>query len=60
MSNDEETTGPADPLGGGRRQGERRQAQVPFAGEDRRKAERRAASDRRTSPRESDLPPDEG
>lgn len=41
----------ADPDGGGRRQGDRRQAQTPFAGEDRRKGDRRSGTDRRNSPR---------
>ena len=41
----------ADPAGGGRRQGDRRKAQLPFEGEDRRKGERRSGTDRRNSPR---------
>jgi hypothetical protein len=41
-----------DPDGGGRRQGDRRQADQPYDGPDRRKGERRSGKDRRTSPRE--------
>lgn len=44
--------GAADPSGGGRRNGDRRQAQVPFEGADRRKADRRSGTDRRTTPRD--------
>ena len=40
-----------DPAGGGRRQGDRRKEQVPFEGPDRRKADRRAGTDRRITPR---------
>jgi hypothetical protein len=43
--------GKADPSGGGRRGGDRRQAAVPFAGPDRRRGDRRSGQDRRTSPR---------
>jgi hypothetical protein len=50
----------SDPSGGGRRQGDRRKAQVPFEGPDRRKADRRSGTDRRTNPRDDDLAPDEG
>jgi len=42
----------ADPSGGGRRQTDRRKAQVPFDGPDRRKADRRTGIDRRATPRE--------
>lgn len=41
-----------DPSGGGRRQTDRRKAQQPFDGPDRRQADRRAGTDRRTTPRE--------
>jgi hypothetical protein len=41
-----------DPGGGGRRQGDRRQAQQPFDGPDRRKGDRRSGKDRRTTPRD--------
>jgi len=41
----------ADPSGGGRRQGDRRKAQVPFEGPDRRKGDRRTGTDRRAAPR---------
>jgi hypothetical protein len=41
----------ADPEGGGRRQGDRRKAQLPIEGEDRRKGERRSGTDRRSSAR---------
>ena len=40
-----------DPSGGGRRQGDRRKAQLPFEGPDRRKSDRRAGTDRRNTPR---------
>lgn len=49
----------SDPSGGGRRQGDRRKAQVPFEGPGRRKADRRSGTDRRTTPRDGDLTPDE-
>lgn len=49
---------PADPAGGGRRKADRRQAQAPFAGPDRRQGDRRTGSDRRASPRAEIL--DEG
>ncbi|WP_181443565.1 hypothetical protein [Porphyrobacter sp. YT40] len=42
----------ADRSGGGRRQGDRRKAQVPFEGPDRRQGDRRSGTDRRTTPRE--------
>lgn len=42
----------ADPRGSGRRQGDRRNAQIPIAGEDRRKGDRRSGTDRRASPRD--------
>jgi hypothetical protein len=35
----------------GRRKGDRREAQAPFEGEDRRKGERRSGEDRRATPR---------
>ncbi len=54
MSDKDSETPATDPSGGGRRQVERREAQVPFAGPDRRKASRRAATDRRTTPRAGD------
>jgi len=41
----------ADPSGGGRRQGDRRKAQVPFEGPDRRKGDRRTGTDRCAAPR---------
>lgn len=50
----------ADPSGGGRRGGERRQNGEPFAGPDRRKAERRTGADRRTTPRSDFGDADEG
>jgi hypothetical protein len=40
-----------DPAGGGRRQTDRRKAQLPFEGEDRRKGDRRSGNDRRSTPR---------
>lgn len=49
---DKDSTSPApDAAGGGRRQTDRRQAQEPFTGEDRRKGERRSGTDRRSNPR---------
>jgi len=42
----------SDPSGGGRRQGDRRKAQLPFEGPDRRKGERRSGVDRRATPRD--------
>jgi hypothetical protein len=48
------TDAPADPSGGGRRQGDRRRADLPFEGPDRRKGERRSGADRRAAPREGD------
>ena len=47
MSDDTKT----DPSGGGRRQGDRRKAQLPFEGPDRRKGDRRSGIDRRNTPR---------
>jgi hypothetical protein len=45
--------GPAqDPSGGGRRQGDRRQADLPYDGPDRRRGERRSGIDRRATPRD--------
>lgn len=51
MADTDSTIPGADPEGGGRRQTDRRRTQAPFEGEDRRKADRRSGSDRRTSPR---------
>lgn len=49
---DTDSTSPAeDPAGGGRRTGDRRLAAEPFPAPDRRKAERRSGTDRRTEPR---------
>jgi hypothetical protein len=46
------TTPPAsDTSAGGRRQGDRRKAQLPFEGPDRRKGDRRSGTDRRATPR---------
>ncbi len=42
----------ADPSGGGRRQTDRRKAQIPFDGPDRRKGDRRAGTDRRATQRD--------
>lgn len=44
---DTDTSGSSD----GRRAGERRQAQQPFEGPDRRKGDRRTGEDRRAKPR---------
>jgi hypothetical protein len=53
---DHNTAAPGtDPAGGGRRQSDRRKAQLPFAGEDRRKGERRVDTDRRKNPRSEAL-----
>jgi hypothetical protein len=52
MSDKDNTSPGSDGPGGGRRQGDRRQRQVPFEGEDRRKGERRSGADRRANPRE--------
>lgn len=41
-----------DPRGDGRRQDDRRKAQVPLDGEDRRKGDRRSGDDRRDNPRD--------
>jgi hypothetical protein len=52
MSDDTTDTPSADPSGPGRRQGEdRRKAQLPFEGPDRRKGDRRSGNDRRKTPR---------
>ena len=51
MADKDSTTPTPDPAGGGRRQADRRQGQQPFTGEDRRKGERRADTDRRATPR---------
>lgn len=51
MGDDGTTGSGTDPQGSGRRQGDRRKAQLPFAGEDRRKGERRSGADRRAAPR---------
>lgn len=51
MADNDSNPSGSDPAGGGRRQDDRRKAQVPFDGPDRRKAERRAGTDRRTTPR---------
>lgn len=51
MSDNQQDDPAADPAGGGRRQHDRRQKQVPFEGPDRRKGDRRSGADRRTSPR---------
>ena len=45
-------TGGADPAGGGRRQSDRRQADLPYDGPDRRKGDRRSGADRRSTVRE--------
>lgn len=50
----------ADPSGGGRRKSDRRQAQMPFDGPDRRKGDRRAGTDRRATPRDDGGGPDDG
>jgi hypothetical protein len=52
MADSQKGNQPPDPEGGGRRQGDRRQAQQPFDGPDRRQGERRSGKDRRTTPRE--------
>ncbi len=51
MAENNDTTTGADPSGGGRREGDRRKAQAPFTGEDRRKGDRRSGTDRRTTER---------
>lgn len=43
---------------GDRRKEDRRKAQLPFAGDDRRRGERRAEPDRRAQPRNSTLSKD--
>ena len=58
MRDDKSKTPAGDAAGGGRRQADRRKAQAPFEGPDRRKAERRTAADRRATPR-AGLEPDE-
>jgi hypothetical protein len=51
MAENDSTT-PAEETGsGGRRQADRRKAQVPFDGPERRKGDRRTGEDRRTTPR---------
>ena len=52
MSESDSDKPAADPSGGGRRRTDRRKAQVPFDGPDRRKSDRRTGTDRRTTPRE--------
>ncbi|WP_158094228.1 hypothetical protein [Erythrobacter donghaensis] len=52
MGEDSTNDNGADLSGGGRRQGDRRKAQVPFEGPDRRQGDRRTGADRRTTPRE--------
>ena len=52
MSDDHSDKPAADPSGGGRRQADRRKAQLPFEGQDRRKSDRRSGTDRRATPRE--------
>jgi hypothetical protein len=51
MSDDTAQQPDKDPEGGGRRQGDRRKAQLPFEGPDRRKGDRRSGEDRRATPR---------
>lgn len=51
MADKDSATPAGDPAGGGRRQGDRRKAQLPFEGEDRRKGDRRSGADRRAEPR---------
>lgn len=51
MADNDSTIPGADPDGGGRRQGDRRKAQLPFEGPDRRKGDRRSGGDRRSNPR---------
>lgn len=55
MPDKDSTTSSPDPNDGERRVGERRKAQVPFEGADRRKGERRAGTDRRRTPRSDRL-----
>lgn len=52
MSDKHNDTPATDPSGGGRRQVDRRKAQLPFDGPDRRKGDRRSGPDRRTTPRD--------
>lgn len=52
MSDSDRDNPAGDPSGGGRRQGDRRKAQLPFEGPDRRKGDRRSGTDRRATPRE--------
>lgn len=51
MADEDNTPPAADPSGGGRRQGDRRKAQLLFEGPDRRQGERRSGTDRRAAPR---------
>jgi hypothetical protein len=51
MSDDTADSPHTDPSGGGRRKEDRRKAQLPFEGPDRRKGDRRAGTDRRAAPR---------
>lgn len=51
MADKDSTTPASDPAGSGRRAGDRRRAQQPLTGEDRRKGERRSGTDRRAAPR---------
>ena len=52
MSDDTTDSPNAGPSDAGRRQGDRRKAQLPFEGPDRRKGDRRSGTDRRTAPRD--------
>lgn len=52
MSDKDSDTPATDPSGGGRRQTDRRKAQLPFDGPERRKGDRRSGADRRTTQRE--------
>lgn len=52
MSKNQSDTPATDPSGGGRRQGDRRKAQLPFDGPERRVSDRRSGPDRRTTPRD--------
>jgi hypothetical protein len=49
QADDQGKTAKADPSGGGRRNGDRRETQAPFVGPDRRRGDRRAGGDRRAS-----------
>lgn len=55
MADKDSTPPAADPSGGGRREGDRRKAQLPIDGPDRRKGDRRAGTDRRNAPRSENL-----